>query len=110
MALGCLIPERSSCWTPITTADILPILGLGICGLFAPFMVAVALRKADASLIAAFDFLRLPFTACSASCCSLKCRTIRVAGRRDYIRQHVFHRPSRGEKTGLSLPHDPLRK
>ena len=25
--------------------------------------VAVALRKADASLIAAFDFLRLPFTA-----------------------------------------------
>ena len=62
MALGCLIPTILL-WTPITTADILPILGLGICGLFAPFMVAVALRKADASLIAAFDFLRLPFTA-----------------------------------------------
>ena len=62
MALGCLIPTILL-WAPITTADILPILGLGICGLFAPFMVAVALRKADASLIAAFDFLRLPFTA-----------------------------------------------
>ena len=62
MALGCLVPTILL-WAPITTADILPILGLGICGLFAPFMVAVALRKADASLIAAFDFLRLPFTA-----------------------------------------------
>ena len=62
MALGCLIPTILL-WAPMTTADILPILGLGICGLFAPFMVAVALRKADASLIAAFDFLRLPFTA-----------------------------------------------
>ncbi|MGB0629785.1 MAG: DMT family transporter [Alphaproteobacteria bacterium] len=62
MALGCLIPTIVL-WTPMTAADILPILGLGVCGLFAPFMVAVALRKADASLIAAFDFLRLPFTA-----------------------------------------------
>ena len=62
MALGCLVPTIVL-WAPMTTADILPVLGLGVCGLFAPFMVAVALRKADASLIAAFDFLRLPFTA-----------------------------------------------
>jgi len=62
MALGCLVPTVIL-WAPLTAADILPVLGLGVCGLFAPFMVAVALRKADASMIAAFDFLRLPFTA-----------------------------------------------
>lgn len=62
MAIGCIGPTVFL-WAPITTADILPVLGLGVCGLFAPFLVAIALRKADASLIAAFDFLRLPFTA-----------------------------------------------
>lgn len=62
MALGCLVPTVIL-WAPLTAADILPVLGLSVCGLFAPFMVAVALRKADASMIAAFDFLRLPFTA-----------------------------------------------
>ena len=47
----------------MTVHDILPMLGLGVFGLFAPFLVAIALKKTDASLIAAFDFLRLPFTA-----------------------------------------------
>lgn len=62
MAIGCIVPTIIL-WAPVTAADVLPVLGLGVCGLFAPFLVAVALRKADASLIAAFDFLRLPFTA-----------------------------------------------
>lgn len=62
MALWCLVPTYLY-WAPIVANDILPVLGLGICGLFAPFLVAIALKKADASLIAAFDFLRLPFTA-----------------------------------------------
>ena len=62
MGLWCLVPTYLY-WAPIDTNDILPILGLGICGLFAPFLVAIALKKADASIIAAFDFLRLPFTA-----------------------------------------------
>jgi drug/metabolite transporter (DMT)-like permease len=62
MALWCIVPTWMY-WAPVTGADILPILGLGVCGLFAPFLVAIALKKADASLIAAFDFLRLPFTA-----------------------------------------------
>lgn len=62
MGLWCLVPTYLY-WAPIVANDILPVLGLGICGLFAPFLVAIALKKADASLIAAFDFLRLPFTA-----------------------------------------------
>lgn len=62
MALLCIVPTWMY-WAPMTADDILPVLGLGVCGLFAPFMVAMALEKADASLIAAFDFLRLPFTA-----------------------------------------------
>lgn len=62
MALWCLVPTWMF-WAPISVDDIAPILGLGICGLFAPFLVAIALKKADASMIAAFDFLRLPFTA-----------------------------------------------
>ena len=62
MALWCIVPTWMY-WAPMTVDDILPILGLGVCGLFAPFLVAIALKKTDASLIAAFDFLRLPFTA-----------------------------------------------
>lgn len=62
MALWCFVPTWMY-WAPMTAADILPVLGLGVCGLFAPFLVAMALKNADASLIAAFDFLRLPFTA-----------------------------------------------
>lgn len=62
MGVWCLVPTYLY-WAPIGLNDILPVLGLGICGLFAPFLVAIALKKADASLIAAFDFLRLPFTA-----------------------------------------------
>ena len=62
MAIGCLVPTIIL-WAPLTNADILPVMGLGVCGLFAPFLVAIALRKAEASLIAAYDFMRLPFTA-----------------------------------------------
>jgi len=62
IGLWCLVPTFLY-WAPVGLNDILPILGLGTCGLFAPFLVAVALKKADASLIGAFDFLRLPFTA-----------------------------------------------
>lgn len=62
MALWCLVPTWIF-WAPISANDIVPMLGLGICGLFAPFLVAIALKKADASMIAGFDFLRLPFTA-----------------------------------------------
>ena len=62
MALWCIVPTWMY-WAPMRVDDIRPVLGLGVCGLFAPFLVAIALKKADASLIAAFDFLRLPFTA-----------------------------------------------
>jgi drug/metabolite transporter (DMT)-like permease len=62
MGLWCIVPTWMY-WAPITVDDILPMLGLGVFGLFAPFLVAIALKKTDASLIAAFDFLRLPFTA-----------------------------------------------
>ena len=62
MGLLCLAPTLLY-WAPLTMDDIPPILGLGVCGLFAPFLVAISLKKAEASLIAALDFLRLPFTA-----------------------------------------------
>ena len=62
MGLWCLVPTVLY-WAPPTMDDILPTMGLGVCGLFAPFLVAISLKKADASLIAALDFLRLPFTA-----------------------------------------------
>ncbi len=62
MGLWCIAPAAYY-WAPITFDDALPILGLGVCGLMAPFLVAIALKRADASLIGAFDFLRLPFTA-----------------------------------------------
>lgn len=62
MGLWCLVPAILT-WVPVTTDDILPLLGLGVCGLMAPLLLAMALKRADASLISAFDFLRLPFTA-----------------------------------------------
>ena len=62
IALWCLVPTILF-WEPISADDILPILGLGICGMIAPALVATALQTAEASLISAFDFLRLPFTA-----------------------------------------------
>jgi drug/metabolite transporter (DMT)-like permease len=62
MGLWCIAPAAYY-WAPITLDDVLPILGLGVCGLMAPFLVATTLKSADASLIGAFDFLRLPFTA-----------------------------------------------
>ena len=62
MAVWCLVPTILD-WAPLSVDDILPILGLGVCGMVAPAMVAMALRTLDASLISAFDFLRLPFTA-----------------------------------------------
>ena len=62
MGLWCVVPAAIY-WAPVTLDDVLPIMGLGVCGLMAPFLVAIALKRSDASLIGAFDFLRLPFTA-----------------------------------------------
>ncbi|MEK9647003.1 MAG: EamA family transporter [Alphaproteobacteria bacterium] len=62
MRLWCIAPAAYY-WAPIILDDVLPILGLGVCGLMAPFLVATAPKSADASLIGAFYFLRLPFTA-----------------------------------------------
>lgn len=57
------IPAALYYWVPATTADIIPILVVGILGTAAPFLFTTALRSADASVIATLDFLRLPFTA-----------------------------------------------
>lgn len=65
MLVWCTVPAVLY-WAPITIADILPILGLGVCGLMAPFLFTVALQRSDVSLAGAFDFLRLPFTAAFA--------------------------------------------
>ena len=47
--------------------DDLPwLLLLGICGATAPYCFAVAMRLLDASIVAPFDYLRLPFTAVMA--------------------------------------------
>ena len=62
MALWCVGPTALD-WAPLTADDILPILGLGVCGMIAPVLVTTALRTVDASVVSAFDFLRLPFTA-----------------------------------------------
>ena len=62
MGLWCLVPTVI-CWAPVTMDDALPILGLATAGLLAPLLLATAMKFADASLIGAFDFLRLPFTA-----------------------------------------------
>lgn len=62
MGLLCL-PFTILWWVPMTAADILPVAGVGLCGLFAPFLFTTALKAADASIMGAFDFLRLPFTA-----------------------------------------------
>ena len=62
MALWCVGPTALD-WAPFSADDILPILGLGVCGMVAPVLVTMALRVVDASVVSAFDFLRLPFTA-----------------------------------------------
>ncbi len=62
MALWCVAPAALD-WAPLQADDLLPVLAIGICGLIAPLLVAMALKTAEASLISAFDFLRLPFTA-----------------------------------------------
>ena len=50
-------------WVPPSVDDIFPILAIGVTGTFAPLLYTTALRIADASIIAATDFLRLPITA-----------------------------------------------
>lgn len=57
------IPPAIWFWTTPQVADIIPIAIIGILGTFAPFLLTMALRMADASVIAPIDFLRLPFTA-----------------------------------------------
>ncbi len=62
MGLWCIVPTVLL-WAPITLDDILPIIGLGVFGMIPPVLIAIALKTMDASLLSAFDFLRLPFTA-----------------------------------------------
>ncbi len=60
------IPPAIYTWVPPTADDILPIAVIGILGTLAPLMFTMALRRADGSVIAPIDFLRLPFTAAIA--------------------------------------------
>jgi drug/metabolite transporter (DMT)-like permease len=60
------IPPTIYFWVPPTVDDILPIAVIGVLGLLAPLLFTVALRAADASIIAPMDFLRLPFTSAIA--------------------------------------------
>ena len=57
------IPPTIWFWVPPSVDDIFPILAIGVTGTFAPLLYTTALRIADASIIAATDFLRLPITA-----------------------------------------------
>ena len=57
------IPPTIWFWVPPSVDDIFPILAIGLTGTFAPLLYTTALRIADASIIAATDFLRLPITA-----------------------------------------------
>ena len=57
------IPPTIWFWVPPSVDDIFPILAIGVTGTFAPLLYTTALRIADASIIAASDFLRLPITA-----------------------------------------------
>lgn len=50
-------------WAPITWNDAPALAILGLAGVLAPWMVTKALELADASAVAPFDFLRLPFSA-----------------------------------------------
>lgn len=53
-------------WTAPAWGDAPAIVLLGLSGAAAPYCVARALAAADATLVAPFDFLRLPFTAVMA--------------------------------------------
>ena len=57
------IPPAIWFWVPPAVNDIFPILAIGVTGTLAPLLYTTALRIADASIIAATDFLRLPITA-----------------------------------------------
>ena len=50
-------------WAPPTWEDVPALILLGLAGVVAPWLVTRALEAADASVIAPFDFLRLPFSA-----------------------------------------------
>ncbi|MEX2453414.1 MAG: DMT family transporter [Rhodospirillaceae bacterium] len=60
------VPPTIYFWVPPTVDDILPIAIIGVLGMLAPLLFTMALRSADASVIAPMDFLRLPFTAAIA--------------------------------------------
>lgn len=50
-------------WVSPTWEDVPALILLGLAGVVAPWLVTRALEAADASVIAPFDFLRLPFSA-----------------------------------------------
>ncbi len=60
------VPPAIVFWVVPAWPDLLPILIIGVMGTLAPFFYTTALRSADASVMAALDFLRLPFTAALA--------------------------------------------
>lgn len=65
ICLLCIVPT-AVLWVPPTVDDIMPILVIGVLGMLAPLLFTVALRFADASIVAPMDFLRLPFTSAIA--------------------------------------------
>ena len=60
------VPPAIVFWVAPAWPDLLPILIIGVMGTLAPFLYTTALKAADASVMAALDFLRLPFTAALA--------------------------------------------
>ena len=60
------VPPAIVFWAAPAWPDLLPILIIGVMGTLAPFLYTTALKSADASVMAALDFLRLPFTAALA--------------------------------------------
>lgn len=60
------MPPAAWFWVAPELEDVLPIAVVGVIGTLAPLLYTIGLRSADASIIAALDFLRLPFTAAIA--------------------------------------------
>ena len=60
-----LLPALSQ-WTPLVTADLLPLLILGLGGWIAHYAQARAFGYGDVSALAPLDFLRLPLIALAA--------------------------------------------
>ncbi len=60
------VPPAAWFWVSPQWEDLLPIAVVGVIGTLAPLLYTIGLRSADASIMAALDFLRLPFTAAVA--------------------------------------------